>query len=125
MSQRDIREILAQELASTAAWRRDAADAHPEQPAHARSASALDRLAHYIRSLPADDPRLRVLAGANRDPDFFLMGGEGTRSLIDQYGVESVRDPESAGDAFLDRLVDASHSDDADADSRRTPPAAG
>ena len=125
MSQRDIREILAQELASTAAWRRDAADAHPEQPAHARSASALDRLAHYIRSLPADDPRLRVLAGANRDPDFFLMGGEGTRSLIDQYGVESVRDPESAGNAFLDRLVDASHTDDADADSGRTPPAPG
>jgi hypothetical protein len=125
MSQRDIREILAQELASTAAWRREAADAHPEQPAHARSASALDRLTHYIRSLPADDPRLRALAGANRDPDFFLMGGEGTRSLIDQYGVESVRDPESAGNAFLDRLVDASHTDDADADLGRTPPAPG
>jgi hypothetical protein len=125
MSERDIREILAQELASTAAWKREAADAHPEQPAHARSASALDRLAHYIRALPGDDPRLRALAGANRDPDFFLIGGEGTRSLIDQYGVESARDPESAGNAFLDRLVDASHADDADAESRRTPPAAG
>jgi hypothetical protein len=124
MSERDIREILAQELASTAAWRREAADAHPEQPVHARSASALDRLAHYIRSLPADDPRLRVLAGANRDPDFFLIGGEGTRSLIDQYGVESARDPESAGNAFLDRLVDASHADDA-AEERRTTPEAG
>jgi hypothetical protein len=125
MNQRDIREILAQELASTAAWRREAADAHPEQPAHTRSASALDRLAHYIRSLPAEDPRLRALAGANRDPDFFLIGGEGTRSLIDQYGVESATDPESAGNAFLDRLVDASHADDADAESRRTPPDAG
>jgi hypothetical protein len=125
MSQRDIREILAQELASTAAWKREAADTHPEQPAYARSASALDRLTDYIRSLPAEDPRLRALAGANRDPDFFLIGGEGTRSLIDQYGVESVRDPESAGNAFLDRLVDASQADDADAQSRRSPPAAG
>jgi hypothetical protein len=125
MSERDIREILAQELASTAAWKREAADAHPEQPAHARSASALDRLTHYIRALPGEDPRLRALAGVNRDPDFFLIGGEGARSLIDQYGVESARDPESAGNAFLDRLVAASHADDADAESRRTPPAAG
>jgi hypothetical protein len=125
MSPRDIREILAQELATTAAWRRESAEAHPEQPAHARSASALDRLTHHIRSLPPDDSRLRALAGLNRDPDFFLMGGEGTRGLIDQYGVESARDPESAGNAFLDRLVDASRTDEADAEGRRTtPPAA-
>jgi hypothetical protein len=123
VSERDIREVLAQELAATAAWRREAADAHPERGEHVRSASALDRLARYIRSLPADDSRLLTLAGLNRDPDFFLIGGEDTRELIDQYGVESAgaADPDSAGAAFLDRLIRASRADEDDAEKRRTP----
>jgi hypothetical protein len=124
MSERDIREVLAQELATTAAWRRGVAEAHPEQSVHALSASALERLTDYIRSLPADDPRLRALARLNRDPDFFLIGGEGTRQLIDHYGSESAHAPdaESAGDAFLEGLIDASRADEADAEGRRMPP---
>ncbi len=124
MSERDIREVLAQELATTAAWKREAADAHPEEPAHARSASALDRLAHDIRSLPADDPRLLTLARLNRDPDFFLIGGDGTRELIDRYGIESAggADDDSAVDAFLERLIRASRSDEDDAELHRLPP---
>jgi hypothetical protein len=65
-----------------------------------------------------------MLARLNRDPDFFLLGGEATRELIDQYGIESARDPQSACEAFLERLIDASHADDADAERRRTPPPA-
>ena len=124
MSERDIREVLAQELTTTAAWRREAADAHPDEPAHARSAAALDRLTHYIRSLRPDDPRLLTLARLNRDPDFFLIGGEGCRELIDEYGIESARaaDPDSAGDAFLERLISASRADEDDAERRRLPP---
>ncbi len=127
MSQRDIREVLAQELAATAAWRRDSAAAHPEQQQGTISASALDRLADGIRSLPPDDWRLRALARMNRDPDFFLIGGEGVRELIDRYGIESTSapDPESAANAFLERLIDASHSDEADAERRRMPPGGG
>jgi hypothetical protein len=124
MSERDIREVLAQELTTTAAWRREAADARPDEPGHARSASALERLTHYIRSLPADDPRLLTLAGLNRDPDFFLIGGEGSRELIDEYGIESARgaDAESAGEAFLEGLIRASRADEDDAERRRLPP---
>ena len=124
MSERDIREVLAQELTTTAAWRREAADAHPDEPAHARSAAALDRLTHYIRSLRPDDPRLLTLARLNRDPDFFLIGGEGSRELIDEYGIESARaaDPDSAGDAFLERLISASRADEDAAERRRLPP---
>ena len=124
MSERDIREVLAQELTTTAAWRREAADAHPDEPAHARSAAALDRLTHYIRSLRPDDPRLLTLARLNRDPDFFLIGGEGCRELIDEYGIESARaaDPDSAGDAFLERLISASRADEDAAERRRLPP---
>jgi hypothetical protein len=124
MNHRDIREVLAQELATTAAWRRESATTHPEQQGHSVSASALDRLTLYIRSLPADDPRLLALARLNRDPDFFLIGGEGARELIDQYGAETARaaDPNAAGDAFLERLIDASRADEADAEGRRMPP---
>jgi hypothetical protein len=122
VNDRDIREVLIQELASAAAWRRDAATDHPEQPAHLGSASALDRLIGYIRDLPEDDPRLRALADLNRDPEFFLLGGEDTRDLLDQYGYDTVntRDLAQAGDRFLDRLLAAARADEADDDS---PPA--
>jgi hypothetical protein len=124
MSQRDIREVLAQELATTAAWRREEATAEPHQNTHARGAAALDALTRYIRSLSADDPRLRALARLNRDADFFLIGGEGARDLIDHYGMETERgaDPTTAGDAFLERLIDASRTDEDDAERRRDPP---
>lgn len=124
MSRRDIREVLAQELTTTAAWKREAAaaqsGAHP--PPH--GASALDALARDIRSLPEDEPRLRALARLNRDPDFFLIGGERARELIDHYGKEAARgsDPEAAARAFLERLLDVSRADEDDAARRRDPP---
>ena len=60
----------------------------------------------------------------NRDPDFFLIGGEGSRELIDEYGIESARgaDAESAGEAFLEGLIRASRADEDDAERRRLPP---
>jgi hypothetical protein len=123
MGERDIREVLGQELSATAAWRREAAADHPEQHSHATSASALERLRDYIRDLPADDPRLAVIAKLNRDPDFFLIGGEDTRDLIDRYGVESAQgqNASEAGDAFLDRLIAAATADDAAAGGQAPP----
>ena len=123
MDDRDIREVLTQELASAAAGRRDAATDHPDQPSHARSASALDRLIAYIRDLPEDDPRLRALAHLNQDPEFFLLGGEDTRDLLDQYGYDSIHttDPGQAGDRFLDRLIATARADDADTTSSDSP----
>jgi hypothetical protein len=115
--------MLAQELAGAAASRRDDSRERPDK-GHRRSASAVDELVAYIRELPADDARLHSLAALNRDPDFLLLGGEETRSLIDQYGYEA-RDEQTgreAGERFLDRLVAAARVDDADADQPDTTP---
>ena len=119
MTERDIREMLAQELASAAASRREDSQQRPDQ-GHQRSASAVDELITYIRALPADDARLHSLAALNRDPDFLLLGGEETRTLIDQYGYEAGDEQtgREAANRFLDHLVAAARTDDADADQR-------
>jgi hypothetical protein len=126
MKRRDIREILAQEFASTAAWRRDLARRYPQESANLHGASALEQLAESVRSLPEADERLDSLATLNRDPDFFALGGEDTRYLIDQYGFQ--RSPLSvtpaACTAFLAQLVAAASHDDADHIKRQGPPAA-
>jgi hypothetical protein len=127
MGDRDIREVLAQEFAATAAWRREVAEDHPEQRVHMASATALDQLTLYIRSLPPDDPRLTTIAELNRDPDFFLIGGDGIRELLDHYGTDPAlaSDPARAGDTFLDKLISAANADE-DEDARRgSPPDAG
>ena len=126
MEGRDIREVLAQEFASTAAWRRDLAKRHPEEPANLHSASALEQLAEYVRSLPEDDARLQALASLNRDLDFFSLGGEDTRYLIDQYGFQgsSVLVTADVCTAFLGQLVEAASDDDADRISRQDAPGA-
>ena len=113
MNERDIREVLAQELASAAASRRDDSRQRPDK-GHRRSASAVDELIAYIRELPTDDPRLRSIAELNRDPDFFLLGGEETRTLLDQYGYEAIDEEtgRQARERFLDRLVAAAQDDD-------------
>jgi hypothetical protein len=116
VEERDIREVLAQELASAAASRREDSRQRPDR-GHRQSASAVEQLIAYIRELPADDARLHSIAALNRDPDFFLLGGEETRTLIDQYGYEAENDQtgRQAGERFLDRLVAAARADDADA----------
>jgi len=119
MNERDIREVLAQELASAAASRRDDFRQRPDG-GHRQSAAAVDALIAYIRELPADDPRLCSIAELNRDPDFFLLGGEATRTLLDQYGYEATDAGagRQARERFLDRLVAAARDDEADADER-------
>ena len=124
MSQRDIREVLAQELGRTATWRRESAAEHPREHAHAHSAVALEQLIDAIRALPPDDPRLRRLDELNRDPEFFLLGGDEARTLIDQYGAEAMLtgDVENACDLFLTRLITAARTDDDDVEGRQDPP---
>ena len=121
MEERDIREVLAQELASSAASRRDEILRPPDR-GHGRSASAVDGLIDYIRALPEDDARLDAIGALNRDPDFFLLGGEETRTLIDRYGydTESGESRQQAGDRFLQGLIAAARVDDAEADERDT-----
>jgi len=123
---RGIREILAQEFASTAAWRRDLARRYPEEPAHLHSVSALEQLADYVRSLPKDDVRLLALAALNRGLDFFSFGGEETRYLIDQYGFQGSPLPVTPDvcAVFLGQLVEAASNDDADRISRQDVPGA-
>jgi hypothetical protein len=114
VTSRDIREILAQELVSTAAWRRDLAARDRRAPGNLHQASALEQLAARIRSLAPDDERLQRIAAANLDPEFFALGGEDTRSLIDQFGAAHVALPvsEEACSAFLDSLAEATARDD-------------
>jgi len=126
MEGRDIREILAQEFASTAAWRRELAKRYPEESANLHSASALEQLGESVRSLPEVEAQLHSLAALNRDPDFFALGGEDTRYLIDQYGFDSspLSVTASACTAFLAQLVAAASDDDADRIRRQGSPAA-
>jgi hypothetical protein len=124
VTQRDIREVLAQELGRTATWRRESAAEHPREHTHAHSAVALEQLIDYIRALPPDDSRLRRLDELNRDPEFFLLGGDEARTLIDQYGVEAMLagDVENACDVFLTRLIMAARIDESDVEGRQAPP---
>jgi hypothetical protein len=121
VSTRDIREVLAQELTSAAASRREDSRQRPDL-GHRRSASAVDELIAYIRALPPKDPRLRAIDALNRDSDFFLLGGEDTRTLLDRYGYEVEGDEtgRQACDRFLDRLAAAARDDDADTTERPT-----
>ena len=122
MTERDIREVLAQELASSAASRREDSRQRPDL-GHRRSASAVDELIAYIRALPADDARLRAIGTLNRDSDFFLLGGEETRTLLDRYGYDTEHGETrpQAGDRFLQGLIAAARIDDADAGQRHAP----
>jgi hypothetical protein len=124
VTQRDIREVLAQELGRTATWRRESAAEHPTEHTHAHRAVALEQLIDAIRALPLDDPRLRRLDELNRDPEFFLLGGDEARTLIDQYGVEAMLagDVESACELFLTRLITAARIDELGVESRQDPP---
>lgn len=126
MEGRDIREILAQEFASTAAWRRGLAKRYPQESANLHSASALEQLAESVRLLPEADAHLDSLAALNRDPDFFALGGEDTRYLIDQYGFQSSPRSVTAGacTAFLAELVATASDDDADRIKRQDSPRA-
>jgi hypothetical protein len=103
-------------------WRSDIL----RKPANLHSASALEQLAEYVRSLPEDDARLQALAALNRDADFFSLGGEDTRYLIDQYGFQgsSLLVTADACTALLGQLVEAASDDDADRISRQDVPGA-
>jgi hypothetical protein len=82
-----------------------------------------EQLAESVRSLPEADAHLDSLAALNRDPDFFALGGEDTRYLIDQYGFQSSPLSVTAGacTAFLAQLVAAASDDDADRTKRQDP----
>jgi hypothetical protein len=117
MSDRDIREILAQEFLATARWRREKSVQSPAERGHAASAQALERLAEDVRSRPPDDERLGHLRHLNRDLEFFNLGEEETRELIDRVGFDAALAPADL-DRFLDRLVAAAR-EDADQEQRQ------
>jgi hypothetical protein len=116
MSDRDIREVLAQELLATAAWRRDEGSRVADGAQNTAAAEALERLAEQVRALPTDDRRLIELRRLNQDPEFFSMGGEEARQRVDRFGLGGDADLDC--DGFLDGLVAAAREDEA-ARSRR------
>ncbi len=86
---------------STAQWRRRKAEEYDRDERNLRTANALQELGAFVRSLPADDPRLRELqrlAGTGEDftPD--------QRALY-ELGRFRFHQPDASTDAFLTQLV--------------------
>lgn len=61
MTASTLQEILAEAFENGARWRDDVAKDYPDDERNKRSARGLRDLAVYVRELPDDDPRLRIL----------------------------------------------------------------
>lgn len=107
MSNERFRASLADFCEATAAWRRRKADEYDRDERNLRTAGALDELAVYVRSLPADDARLvelHRLAGSGDDfqPD---------QRVLYELGRFRFHHPETGLDPFLDTLVELALAD--------------
>lgn len=107
MSNERFRASLADFAEATAAWRRRKAEEYDRDERNLYTAAALDELAAYVRSLPADDPRLvelHRLAGSGDDfqPD---------QRVLYELGRFRFHHPETGLDPFLDTLVELALAD--------------
>jgi hypothetical protein len=98
---------LAEFCVSTAAWRRRKAEEYDRDQRNLRTAAALEELATYVLSLPADDRRLselQRLAGQGEDfaPD---------QRVLYELGRLRFHHPEVGLDPFLDTLVELAWAD--------------
>lgn len=107
MSNERFRASLADFSEATAAWRRRKAEEYDRDERNLRTAAALEELAAYVRSLPADDARLvelHRLAGGGDDfqPD---------QRVLYELGRFRFHHPETGLDPFLDTLVELALAD--------------
>jgi hypothetical protein len=98
---------LADFCRATAAWRRRKADEYDRDPRNLRTAAALEALADYVLTLPADDSRLTELQ---------RLAGQGEEFAPDQrvlyeMGRFRFHQPDVGIDPFLDTLVELAEAD--------------
>jgi hypothetical protein len=98
---------LADFCLSTAAWRRRKAEEYDRDQRNLRTAAALEELATFVLTLPADDRRLSELQ---------RLAGQGEDFVPDQrvlYEIGRLRfhHPEARLDPFLDTLVELAEAD--------------
>lgn len=101
---------IGERLAAIAEWRRERfrlgmrAD---QDPRNLRSATGIDELAAYIRSLSPDDPRLADLRRLAFTGDQFDPGA----ALLTELGRFRFHDPNVTLDGFVDHMVELARFD--------------
>ncbi len=94
-------------LREIASWRRRKAEEYDRDARNLRTAAALDELADYVLSLPAEDARLRDLARLTGLGDDFLPD----QRVLYELGRFRFHHPETGLDPFLDTLVELALAD--------------
>ena len=92
---------------STATWRRRKAEEYDRDARNLRAAAALEALADYVLSLPADDARLRDLQRLAAAGDEFAPD----QRVLYEMGRFHFHQESTGLDAFLDTLVDLAEAD--------------
>lgn len=103
----EFQRSLADFSRSTADWRRRKAEEYDRDARNLRAAAALEALADYVLTLPADDSRLRDLqrlaaSGSTFTPD---------QRVLYEMGRFHFHQEDSGMDPFLDTLVDLAEAD--------------
>lgn len=103
----DGRPALVAWLGGIADWRRQRAREYDRDARNLRTAAGLDELAAYIRSLPADEPRLARLARLGLRGEAFAPG----QQLHYETGRFRFHHPEATIDGFLTTMVELAEAD--------------
>ena len=98
---------LAEFCRATAAWRRRKAEEYDRDTRNLRTAAALEELADYILTLPADDGRLLDLQRLAAEGDDFAPD----QRVLYEIGRFRFHHPEAGIDPFLDTLVELAAAD--------------
>jgi hypothetical protein len=98
---------LAEFCRATAEWRRRKADEYDRDERNLRAALALEELAGYILSLPADDSRLAALQRLAGAGDLFTPD----QRVLYELGRFRFHHPDVGLDPFLDTLVALAEAD--------------
>jgi hypothetical protein len=102
-----FQQSLADFCRATAAWRRRKAEEYDRDERNVRTAAALEELAAYFLTLPADDTRLLDLQRLAAEGDDFAPD----QRVLYEIGRFRFHHPEAGIDAFLDTLVELAEAD--------------
>ena len=112
MTFEEYRDYLADEIEGTADWRSRKAEEFPDDPRNKEAAEGLAKLAEKIRSLPADDEKIRQLwrvdfslAEIVSEDDKSLERAQAQGEFLREYGFSGTATVDSG--EFLDDLFEA------------------
>ena len=103
----DVRPALTAWLGGIADWRRQRAREYDRDTRNLRTATGLDELAAFVRSLPADDPRLVRLGRLGLRGETFAPG----QQLHYETGRFRFHHPDATVDGFLTTMVELAEAD--------------